>query len=75
MAGYKDYQTDDEYVAAKRQSLASRLQKAAAWWQTASPAEREAMHKAQRESFARAMAPCEHGVADFEDCPDCRSKP
>ena len=39
------------------------------------PDEREAMHQAQRESFVRAMQPCEHGVADFEQCPDCRSEP
>lgn len=37
------------------------------------PAEREAMWQAQRESFTRAMQPCEHGVYDFETCPDCRS--
>lgn len=28
--------------------------------------------EAQRESWIRAMAPCEHGVLDFEDCADCR---
>jgi hypothetical protein len=33
--------------------------------------EREEM-QAQRESWIRAMAPCEHGVADFEDCEECR---
>lgn len=27
---------------------------------------------AQRQSFIRAMTtPCEHGVLDFEQCPDC----
>ena len=40
-----------------------------------SPAEREAMRQAQRESFARAMAPCEHGIADWEDCGQCRAAP
>lgn len=35
--------------------------------------ERQAMWKAQRESFARAMTtPCEHGVLDFEQCSECR---
>lgn len=29
---------------------------------------------AQRESWTRAMAPCEHGVADFEECADCRQE-
>mgnify|MGYP000255244711 CR=1 FL=1 len=33
------------------------------------PEQQAAMWQAQRESFARAMAPCEHGIADF----DCRS--
>jgi hypothetical protein len=27
---------------------------------------------AQRESWVRAMGPCEHGVLDFEECADCR---
>lgn len=38
------------------------------------PEERAAMYQAQRESFARAMAPCEHGVSDWEECPQCRSR-
>jgi hypothetical protein len=28
--------------------------------------------EAQRESWVRAMGPCEHGVHDFEDCEQCR---
>lgn len=36
--------------------------------------ELDEMFKKQRESFARAMMPCEHGVYDFEDCPECRGK-
>lgn len=36
--------------------------------------ERQAMWQAQRESFVRAMTtPCEHGVLDFEQCPQCRA--
>lgn len=35
--------------------------------------ELNAMHEAQRQSFVRAMAPCEHGVRDFEDCTECRA--
>jgi hypothetical protein len=30
--------------------------------------------QAQRESWVRAMAPCEHGIADFEECAECRVK-
>jgi len=37
-----------------------------------SPEEYAAMVAAQRESFTRAMGPCEHGVYDWEDCMDCR---
>lgn len=36
--------------------------------------ERQAMWQAQSESFVRAMTtPCEHGVLDFEQCPQCRA--
>ena len=36
--------------------------------------EQQAEHRRQqRESWARSMAPCEHGIADWEDCPDCRT--
>lgn len=38
-----------------------------------SPAEREAMLREQAASLARGMAPCEHGVRDFEQCPQCRA--
>lgn len=38
------------------------------------PEERETMREAQRKSWVRAMTTgCEHGVLDFEQCPDCRS--
>lgn len=37
--------------------------------------EQKAEHdRLQRESLARGMAPCEHGVLDFETCPDCRRR-
>lgn len=28
----------------------------------------------QRKSWARGMGPCEHGIFDFEECPECREK-
>lgn len=38
------------------------------------PEQQAAMWQAQRESFVRGMsARCEHGWADFEDCPGCRA--
>lgn len=36
------------------------------------PAERAAMFEAQRQSWAMSFAPCDHGIADWETCPDCR---
>ena len=40
------------------------------------PADRAALEaremQAQRESWIRAMAPCEHGDPDWETCPECR---
>ncbi|MBZ9759520.1 hypothetical protein LB553_01285 [Mesorhizobium sp. CA8] len=37
------------------------------------PEQREEMFAAQRRSWVRGMtARCEHGWADFEQCPDCR---
>lgn len=30
------------------------------------------MREEQRQSWMRAMRPCEHGWVDFEQCPDCR---
>lgn len=38
------------------------------------PAEGAEMHQAQRERWVRGMCtPCEHGVLDFEQCPECRA--
>lgn len=31
--------------------------------------------QAQRESWMRGMAPCEHGVLDWEICVECRNGP
>lgn len=39
------------------------------------PEERERMLEEQRKSWVRGMtARCEHGVVDFEQCPDCRGR-
>lgn len=39
-----------------------------------SPQEYDAMMEEQKRSFARAFAPCEHGMLDFEQCEQCRAK-
>ena len=36
------------------------------------PEQQRAHREAQAASYARSLAPCEHGVADFEQCPECR---
>lgn len=41
------------------------------YWETATPEQVASMIAAQRESFIRAMAPCEHGDPDWETCPHC----
>ena len=53
------------------------LERAREWVRTATPEQKAEMARKQRESFIRAMTtPCEHGVLDFEQCPECRaSKP
>ena len=38
------------------------------------PDQQAEMWQAQRESWARGMAPCEHGDPDWETCPKCLSK-
>lgn len=54
--------------------LAALIREAKAKVAAMTPAEREQMHRAQAESWARAFAPCEHGMVDFEDCEQCRAK-
>ena len=54
--------------------LAALIEKARDWEANATPEEKEAMHEAQRKSWIRGMTtPCEHGVLDFESCPECRA--
>lgn len=43
------------------------------WNATTTPEQKAAMWKAQRESFVRGMAPCEHGDPDWETCSECRA--
>lgn len=40
-----------------------------------SPAQQAEHRAGQRESWIRAMAPCEHGDPDWETCPLCRATP
>lgn len=55
--------------------LKALLERANEWVRNASRRHRAEMKAAQRASFIRAMTtPCEHGVLDFETCPDCLQK-
>lgn len=49
------------------------LDRAREWDRTATPEQKAAMLAAQRDSWIRAMAPCEHGDPDWETCPECLS--
>lgn len=56
-----------------RRDISELLRRAVAAYEALSPEERAAHDRAQRESWVRGMmARCEHGVLDFEQCPDCR---
>lgn len=51
--------------------LEAALEGARHWWDNATPQQRAEMIAAQRESFIRAMGPCEHGNYDWETCSQC----
>lgn len=52
--------------------LARLIREAGARYDALTPEQKAAHDAAQRESFIRAMGPCEHGVRDFETCQQCR---
>lgn len=49
------------------------LEEAIAYVRTLSPEDYASMVAAQSLSYARSLAPCEHGMVDFEQCADCRA--
>ena len=58
--------------AASAVELDAAMVRAREWERTATPEQKAAMLQAQRESWIRAFAPCEHGDPDWETCPKCR---
>lgn len=56
------------------EELKALIERARAYVDAMSPAEYKDMIDAQRESFIRAMGPCEHGDPDWETCPECLAK-
>lgn len=54
--------------------LKAALERSKTWWNNATEEQREDMIQKQRESWARGMAPCEHGDPDWETCPDCAAQ-
>jgi hypothetical protein len=57
----------------ERPELETLLKRAVEAYDRMTPEQKATMHEAQRQSWVRGMtARCEHGVLDFEQCPDCR---
>lgn len=56
-----------------RADLEARVADAVTAFNALSTNEQAAMYEAQRQSWMRAMAPCEHGDPDWETCPECRA--
>lgn len=56
--------------------IVAKLAEIEAYRASLTPTERAVLEyaerKAQRESWQRAFAPCEHGDPDWETCPQCR---
>lgn len=48
------------------------VKEAQARFDALTPDKQRAHREAQAASYARSLAPCEHGVVDFEQCPECR---
>lgn len=59
---------------AEKIALNEKLKKSVEAFGNMSPAEREAMLAEQAKSWVRSCAPCEHGIRDWETCPDCRRR-
>lgn len=64
----------DGPVAESRRDITKLLAEAKARVERMTPEEYAAMIREQAKSWARGMAPCEHGVRDWETCPDCRAE-
>ena len=61
-------------TALDKAGLHDRMMAAVADYKAMSPERRKAHDQAQRESWVRSMtARCEHGMADFEQCGECRA--
>lgn len=66
MSGFPDMSlvTSPELLAALEES---RIR-----YDAMTPEEKAEVDRKQRESWIRAFGPCDHGVLDFEECPQCR---
>lgn len=59
--------------APDRPALSELIRKSVEAFNAMTPEQQEAMLAEQRKSWVRGMtARCEHGMVDFEQCPDCR---
>ena len=56
-------------------TLSELIERAKQAYAAMTPEEKKAHDDAQRASWVRGMtARCEHGVVDFEQCPNCRTE-
>jgi hypothetical protein len=58
-------------AATQGEQLAVAVEQAMERYRAMSPDQQAAMWQAQRESYVRAEAPCEHGDPDWDECALC----
>jgi hypothetical protein len=61
-------------MSERRPELDAVLKRARAAYNAMTPEEKREYDEAQRRSWGRGMAPCEHGIRDWETCPNCRKE-
>ena len=71
MINYKNSRMFPIGNAAANNDLERLIEQSKAVWADMTPEQQAEHRQAQRASFARGMAPCEHGKADWEQCGDC----
>jgi hypothetical protein len=57
-----------------KSSLEELLKRTVEHYKSLTQAQKDEMWRLQKESWIRGMAPCEHGIRDWETCPDCLEK-
>lgn len=60
--------------APARPELDALLKRSVAAYDAMTPEQKREHDEAQRQSWVRGMAPCDHGVGDWETCQSCREE-